>query len=56
MDKKTYWNDRFSHESKIWGDAPSDSATYALKLFRQYPIKRVLVPGAGYGRDRKSVV
>jgi SAM-dependent methyltransferase len=53
MDKKTYWNKRFLQEKRIWGMSPSSSATYALKLFRRYPIKRILVPGAGYGRNSK---
>ena len=45
-----YWNKRFSDSGKIWGTEPSKTAIYALKLFKKYDIKKVLVPGAGYGR------
>ena len=41
------------NEGKIWGDFPSKSAIHCLELFKKYKIKRVLVPGAGYGRHTK---
>jgi len=53
MDKKSYWDGRFQKESRIWGDDPSISAVIALDLFRQHPVDRILVPGAGYGRNSK---
>ncbi|MFX1481263.1 MAG: class I SAM-dependent methyltransferase [Promethearchaeota archaeon] len=51
--KSTYWNNRYSKEGKIWGETPSKSALYALKLFKNYNIERILVPGSGYGRHTK---
>ena len=48
-----YWNQRFSNEGKIWGQKPSNTAKYALKLFKKYDIKKVFIPGAGYGRNSK---
>ncbi|MFX0082525.1 MAG: class I SAM-dependent methyltransferase [Candidatus Hodarchaeota archaeon] len=54
MDKnKAYWNTRFSKEGKIWGESPSQSALYALKLFKRYNIQNILIPGSGYGRHTK---
>lgn len=50
---KEYWDKRFSEEKKIWNEEPSKTALYALKLFKNYDIKKVLVPGAGYGRNSK---
>ncbi|MFX1457161.1 MAG: class I SAM-dependent methyltransferase [Promethearchaeota archaeon] len=50
---KTYWEDRFSKEGKIWGEFPSNSAIYALKLFKKYNIRDILIPGSGYGRHTK---
>ena len=50
---KPYWNERFLKEGRIWGDAPSSTAEYALKLFQNHKVKSVLVPGAGYGRNTK---
>lgn len=48
-----YWNDRFSKESYVWGEKPSKTAYYALKLFNKYDVRNLLVPGAGYGRNTK---
>ncbi len=53
MDQKAFWNGRYSKEGKIWGDAPSNTAVYALIQFKKYPIQRILVPGAGYGRNTR---
>ena len=50
---KDYWNGRFIREGQIWGDMPSRSAEYALELFRREGIRRILVPGAGYGRNTR---
>ncbi|MFW9897322.1 MAG: class I SAM-dependent methyltransferase [Candidatus Thorarchaeota archaeon] len=50
---KAYWEDRFSTEGKIWGEFPSNSAIYALKLFKKYDIRNILIPGSGYGRHTK---
>ncbi|MBY9015928.1 MAG: class I SAM-dependent methyltransferase [Candidatus Lokiarchaeota archaeon] len=48
-----YWDKRFSDGGKIWGDKPSKTAIYALKLFQEYYLHKILVPGAGYGRNTK---
>jgi len=53
VDKKEYWDGRFTEEGKIWGDSPSKSAHDALRLFLANNIKSVLVPGSGYGRNTK---
>jgi len=48
-----YWNSRFSNKGKIWGTIPSKTANYAFKLFKKYDIKKILIPGAAYGRHTK---
>ena len=53
MDKKEYWDGRFTEEGKIWGDSPSKSAHDALRLFLANGVRSVLVPGSGYGRNTK---
>jgi len=53
MDVKTYWDKRFRDEGYVWGDSPSQTAVYALTIFRQKKVKRILVPGSGYGRNTK---
>ena len=50
---KAYWNNRFSKDGKIWGESPSKSALYALKLFKRHKIQKIFVPGSGYGRHTK---
>jgi len=51
--KKAYWDNRFLKEGKIWGESPSKSAFYALKLFKKYKLQKILIPGSGYGRHTK---
>ncbi|MGD0795111.1 MAG: class I SAM-dependent methyltransferase [Dehalococcoidales bacterium] len=46
-----YWDKRFRAEGKIWGDIPSHTVEYALKLFHKANVKTILVPGSGYGRN-----
>jgi SAM-dependent methyltransferase len=48
-----YWNTRYLEGEKIWGDRPSKSAEIALKYFETRKINKILVPGAGYGRNTK---
>ena len=50
---KEYWQERYLKDGKIWGNAPSKTAEYALKLFREKNVKKILVPGAGYGRNSR---
>jgi SAM-dependent methyltransferase len=49
----TYWDERYQAEGRIWGDAPSHTANHALELFQREKIKKVLVPGSGYGRNSR---
>ena len=48
-----YWDKRYRTEGKIWGESPSRTAGHALELFRQNKVKKILVPGSGYGRNTK---
>jgi len=50
---KTYWNNRYLKEGEIWGVSPSKSAIYCLELFNKNKIKKLLIPGSGYGRHTK---
>lgn len=49
-----YWSERFRKQGKIWGTDPSPTAFSAAALFREAGTARVLVPGAGYGRNTKA--
>jgi SAM-dependent methyltransferase len=46
-----YWESRFRNEGTMWKFEPSDSAIYALRLFKIENIKEILIPGFGYGRN-----
>jgi SAM-dependent methyltransferase len=48
-----YWDNRYKAEGKIWGEKPSNTAEYALKLFQAQGVKKLLVAGSGYGRNTK---
>ncbi|MHA1239886.1 MAG: class I SAM-dependent methyltransferase, partial [Promethearchaeota archaeon] len=48
-----YWENRFLDGGKIWGEIPSKTTIHALKLFKRYGVSKILVPGAGYGRNTK---
>jgi SAM-dependent methyltransferase len=53
IDTGEYWDSRFKSEGRIWGEQPSKTAYLALALFRKQEVKKVLVPGSGYGRNTK---
>lgn len=53
MDKKAYWNKRFENEGRVWGTEPSPTARYAVEIFRKDGVKKILVPGSGYGRNTR---
>ena len=48
-----YWEMRFIDGGKIWGDKPSNTAIHALELFKRHTLNKILIPGAGYGRNAK---
>jgi SAM-dependent methyltransferase len=48
---KEYWESRFKNEGAMWKSDASDSAIFALDLFKKERIKDILIPGFGYGRN-----
>jgi SAM-dependent methyltransferase len=46
-----YWESRFKNEGAMWKSEPSDSAFYAIDLFKKKNINKILIPGFGYGRN-----
>ena len=47
---QNYWNRRFLNEGRIWGNSPSSTALQAMELFRKEDLRKILIPGSGYGR------
>lgn len=50
-----YWETRFREGGLIWGVEPSPAAGWAGEWFKQEGSSRILVPGAGYGRNSKAL-
>ena len=48
-----YWDRRYAAEGMIWGTRASRSAALALDLFARDGVARILIPGAGYGRNAR---
>jgi SAM-dependent methyltransferase len=48
-----YWDKRYGAEGRIWGESPSLTSKHALELFQRNNVRKVLVPGSGYGRNTR---
>ncbi len=53
---ENYWDGRYHKEGKIWGDTPSITASYACEAFLKSKVKKLLIPGIGYGRNARVFV
>jgi SAM-dependent methyltransferase len=47
----SYWQERYLRSGRIWGNEPSPTTALAVALFQRHGVQRLLVPGAGYGRN-----
>jgi SAM-dependent methyltransferase len=52
-DQKSYWDTQFSEHGCVWGKTHSKSAEIAASLFRKHKVRKILIPGSGYGRNSK---
>ena len=48
---KEFWDAAFEKEKTNWGFEPADSAIIARDLFLKNNLKKILIPGVGYGRN-----
>ncbi|UXP31056.1 class I SAM-dependent methyltransferase [Reichenbachiella agarivorans] len=46
-----FWEEAFSNKKEMWGMAPAKSAWLTKDFFIKNSIKKVLIPGIGYGRN-----
>lgn len=51
-----FWESAFRDKKEMWGSEPSDSAILIVDLFKESGIKKVLIPGFGYGRNAKVFI
>lgn len=48
-----FWESKYREIGSAWGFEPADSAATAMELFRENHVRKILIPGAGYGRNAK---
>lgn len=51
-----FWEEMFRKIGTIWQFEPANSATFARDLFAENRLRKILVPGVGYGRNAKLFV
>jgi len=48
-----FWEEKYQNIGTLWHFEPADSAIFARDLFVQNGLKKILIPGSGYGRNAK---
>jgi ubiquinone/menaquinone biosynthesis C-methylase UbiE len=48
-----YWETKFKNEGLLWGFYPSESAISTVDIFETNKLRKILIPGFGYGRNAK---
>lgn len=48
-----FWEEKFSKNQEMWGFEPSHSAVLTKDFLVEKGVKRVLIPGIGYGRNAR---
>lgn len=51
-----FWEESFKDKKEMWGFKPADSAIATLELFKNIGLKKILIPGFGYGRNAKIFI
>ena len=46
-----FWESSFRDKQQMWGLEPAASAITTSKLFKEQGLKKILIPGYGYGRN-----
>lgn len=55
-EKPEFWESAFNEKQEMWGFEPAKSAVITKGLFAEKAVKRVLIPGIGYGRNAKIFI
>jgi SAM-dependent methyltransferase len=53
---RNYWESKFRSGGSLWGFEPSDSAITALEIFSKNDLRKLLIPGFGYGRNARIFI
>ncbi|MEZ4195423.1 MAG: hypothetical protein R3B53_03500 [Candidatus Paceibacterota bacterium] len=46
-----FWEENFKNKQKMWGEEAAPAAVIASDYFQKREIRKVLIPGIGYGRN-----
>lgn len=49
--KPEFWESNFVEKQEMWGFEPSKSAVLTKDFFVEKSVKKILIPGVGYGRN-----
>ncbi len=53
---KEFWESNFQDKQMMWGLHPADVSLEAKVLFQKNNIRKILIPGFGYGRNAKPFI
>nr|WP_288837044.1 class I SAM-dependent methyltransferase [uncultured Flavobacterium sp.] len=51
--KTEFWEQAFIDKKEMWGQEPAKSSELTAEFFANNNVKRILIPGIGYGRNAK---
>jgi SAM-dependent methyltransferase len=51
-----FWEEKYKSIGTLWAFEPADSAIKARDLFAENDIRKILIPGVGYGRNARVFV
>ncbi|MHB1104745.1 MAG: class I SAM-dependent methyltransferase [Lutibacter sp.] len=46
-----FWEEAFKKKQQMWGLAPANAALVSAEMFAEKGLKKILIPGIGYGRN-----
>lgn len=51
-----FWENSFQEKQEMWGLNPTNSALLTATMFADKEVKKVLIPGIGYGRNAQAFI
>lgn len=48
-----FWEAAFQDKQRMWGEEPTPSAIEVSEVFKQSGLRKILIPGFGYGRNAR---
>ncbi len=51
-----FWETNFKEKQEMWGSEPADATFQALELLEKAGLRKILIPGFGYGRNARPFI